>query len=43
MMQLWQSAGPGEELALTKYFRNLAERLVPSEDDIGAFVSFIKL
>ena len=44
MMQLWQSAEPGEELALTKYLRNLAGRLLPTADGIGAFVSqFLKL
>ena len=46
MVQLWQSAGPGMELALTKYLRNCEEavRLLPTGDDIGAFfVSSIKL
>ena len=38
MMQFWQSVEPGIELALTKYLRKLAGRLLSTGDGIGAFM-----
>ena len=40
-MQLEQSGEPGVELVLTIYLRDMTGRLLPTEDGIGAFITFM--